>query len=234
MNFEDWMLHRGLSKSSVDKYAGAIQGPLSAWAIENKLIAGPLTSFSSEVAFRDVALKIRALEIFRQRNEKGHNMYSSALSKFTEYLAEGYGNDVESDISAIMDDEGLNKTERVDLVKSRIGQGTFRQKLLLYWQACAVTGYRDTGLLVASHIKPWRECTSVERLDPYNGLLLTPNLDKAFDAGLVTFNKKGPIALSPLLTDPGKLGITTNMRVELTAKHEPFMSFHRDAVFRST
>lgn len=234
MNFEDWMLHRGLRKSSVDKYAGAIQGPLSAWAIENKLIAGPLTSFSSEVAFRDVALKIRALEIFRQRNEKGHNMYSSALSKFTEYLAEGYGNDVESDISAIMDDEGLNKTERVDLVKSRIGQGTFRQKLLLYWQACAVTGYRDTGLLVASHIKPWRECTSVERLDPYNGLLLTPNLDKAFDAGLVTFNKKGPIALSPLLTDPGKLGITTNMRVELTAKHEPFMSFHRDAVFRST
>jgi putative restriction endonuclease len=233
MNFEDWMLHRGLSKSSVDKYAGAIRGPISTWAIEHKLVAGPLISFNSEAAFREVALQIRTLEIFQQRDGKGRNMYSSALNKFTEYLAEGHGNDAATDIDAILENEGLSTTERVDLVMSRIGQGAFRQKLLTYWQACAVTGYRDTGLLVASHIKPWRDCTSSERLNPYNGLLLTPNLDKAFDSGLVTFTKKGPIALSPLLTEPEKLGITPAMRVELTAQHEPFMSFHRDAVFRS-
>ncbi len=233
MNFEDWMLHRGLSKSSVEKYSSAIRGPMSAWAIQHKLAAGPLTSFNSEAAFREIALQIRALEIFQQRDGKGRNMYSSALNKFTEYLAEGHGNDAASDIDAILEDDGLSKKERVDLVMSRIGQGAFRQKLLTYWQACAVTGYRDTGLLVASHIKPWRDCTSAERLNPYNGLLLTPNLDKAFDSGLVTFTKKGPIALSPLLTEPGKLGITASMRVELTAQHEPFMSFHRDAVFRS-
>lgn len=233
MNFEDWMLHRGLSKSSVEKYSSAIRGPMSAWAIQHKLAAGPLTSFNSEAAFREIALQIRALEIFQQRDGKGRNMYSSALNKFTEYLAEGHGNDAASDIDAILEDDGLSKTERVDLVMSRIGQGAFRQKLLTYWLACAVTGYRDTGLLVASHIKPWRDCTSAERLNPYNGLLLTPNLDKAFDSGLVTFTKKGPIALSPLLTEPGKLGITASMRVELTAQHEPFMSFHRDAVFRS-
>ncbi|MDP3810484.1 MAG: HNH endonuclease signature motif containing protein [Hydrogenophaga sp.] len=232
MNFEDWMLHRGLSKSSVEKYANAIRGPMSAWAIEHKLVAGPLTSFNSEAAFREVALQIRALEIFQQRDGKGRNMYSSALNKFTEYLAEGHGNDAAVDIDVILEDDGLSKTERVDLVMSRIGQGKFRQKLLTYWQACAVTGYRDTGLLVASHIKPWRDCTSAERLNLYNGLLLTPNLDKAFDSGLVTFTKKGPIALSPLLTEPGKFGITAAMRVELTAQHEPFMSFHRDAVFR--
>ncbi|MES2841287.1 MAG: HNH endonuclease [Pseudomonadota bacterium] len=233
MNFEDWMLHRGLSKSSVENYSSAIRGPMSAWAIQHKLAAGPLTSFNSEAAFREIALQIRALEIFQQRDGKGRNMYSSALNKFTEYLAEGHGTDAASDIDAILEDDGLSKTERVDLVMSRIGQGAFRQKLLTYWQACAVTGYRDTGLLVASHIKPWRDCTSAERLNPYNGLLLTPNLDKAFDSGLVTFTKKGPIALSPLLTEPGKLGITASMRVELTAQHEPFMSFHRDAVFRS-
>jgi putative restriction endonuclease len=233
MNFEDWMLHRGLSKSSVEKYAGTIRGPISAWAIEHKLVAGPLISFNSESEFRKVALQIRALDIFQQRDGKGRNMYSSALNKFTEYLAEAHGNDAATDIDAILEDESLSKTERVDLVMSRIGQGAFRQKLLTYWQACAVTGYRDTGLLVASHIKPWRDCTSSERLNPYNGLLLTPNLDKAFDSGLVTFTKKGPIALSPLLTEPESLGITPAMRVELTAQHEPFMSFHRDAVFRS-
>ncbi|MDZ4397644.1 HNH endonuclease signature motif containing protein [Hydrogenophaga sp.] len=233
MNFEDWMLHRGLSKSSAEKYASAIRGPMSAWAIENKLVEGPLTSFNCEAAFREVAVQIRALEIFQQRDGKGRNMYSSALNKFTEYLAEGHGNDAASDIDAILEDEGLSKTERVDLVMSRIGQGAFRQKLLNYWQACAVTGYRDTGLLVASHIKPWRDCTSAERLNPYNGLLLTPNLDKAFDTGLVTFLRQGPIAISPLLTEPEKLGITPVMRVELTAQHEPFMSFHRDTVFLS-
>lgn len=84
MNFEDWMLHRGLSKSSVEKYAGAIRGPMSAWAIEHKLVAGPLTSFNSEAAFREVALRIRTLAIFQLRNEKGRNMYSGALNKFTE------------------------------------------------------------------------------------------------------------------------------------------------------
>lgn len=233
MNFEDWMLHRGLSKSSADKYAGALQGPISAWAIEHHLVAGPLTSFNSETAFREVAVQIRALEIFQQRDGKGRNMYSSALNKFAEYLAEGHDNCAESDIDAILEDGGLSKTERVDLVLSRIGQGVFRQKLLNHWQACSVTGYRDTSLLVASHIKPWRMCTSGERLNPFNGLLLTPNLDKVFDSGLITFTRQGPIALSPLLTEPEKFGITASMRVDLTAQHEPFMSFHRDAVFRS-
>ena len=233
MNFEDWMIHRGLSKSSAEKYASAIRGPMSAWAIEHKLVAGPLTSFNNEAEFREVALRIRALEIFQQRDGKGRNMYSSALNKFTDFLAEGHGNDAMRDIDAILNDRDVSQTERMDLVMSRIGQGTFRQKLLTYWQACSVTGYRDTSLLVASHIKPWRNCTSTERLDLFNGLSLTPNLDKAFDAGLVTFSEKGPIALSPLLTEPEKLGISTAMLVELTEKHEPFMSFHREAVFRS-
>jgi putative restriction endonuclease len=232
MNFADWMLHRGLSQSSVDKYVGAIQGPISSWAIENQLTAGPLTSFTSQAAFIEMALKIRSLPVFQERNERGHHMYSSALAKFSEYLSEGYGNDVELDIDAILDDDKLSKTERRDLVKCRIGQGTFRQKLVAYWNGCAVTAFKDINLLVASHIKPWRASSNAERLNPFNGLLLTPNLDKAFDSGLITFKADGSISLSPLLTEPEKLGIDAHMRVVLSAKHEPFMSFHRVSVFR--
>ena len=232
MNFSDWMLHRGLSQSSADKYVGAIQGPISSWAIENQLTAGPLTSFTSQAAFIVVALKIRSLPVFLERNERGHHMYSSALAKFGEYLSEGYGSDVESDIDVILDDEKLSKTERRDLVKCRIGQGTFRQKLISYWNGCAVTDFKDINLLVASHIKPWRSSSNAERLDPFNGLLLTPNLDKAFDAGLITFEADGAISLSPLLTEPEKLGITAHMRVALSVKHGPFMKFHRESVFR--
>lgn len=232
MNFEDWLLHRGLSTSSTEKYVGAIQGPLSSWAIEGGITAGPLTAFTNPTAFNDVASQIRSLPIFLERNERGHNMYSSAITKFAEYLGEGFGSDVEADIDAILNDTNLSKTERLNLVKSRIGQGTFRQKLLKYWKTCAATGFKDTSMLVASHIKPWRACSNEERLDPFNGLLLTPNLDKAFDAGFITFAPNGSVSLSPLLTEPEKLGITTDLRVQLIGPHEQFMSFHRTIVFR--
>ncbi len=233
MIFEEWMLHRGLSPSSANKYVGAIQGPLSQWAIESGIMAGPLTSLTSLTAFNEISSKIRLLPIFQERNERGHNMYSSALVKFAEYLVEGFAGDVETDIDTILDDTAVSPTERQDLVKCRIGQGTFRQKLIAYWKACAVTGYRDTGLLVASHIKPWRACTSAERLNPFNGLLLTPNLDRAFDAGLITFGQDGLISLSPLLSSPRQMGIETDMRVTLATQHEPFLAFHRTSVFRS-
>ena len=89
------------------------------------------------------------LPIFQERNKLGKHMYSCALSAYSEYLAEGFGNDLEFDIDSILEENDLSKTERINLVKSRIGQGTFRQKLVSYWSACAVTGIKDTSLLVA-------------------------------------------------------------------------------------
>ena len=50
-------------------------------------------------------------------------------------------------------------------------------------------------LLRASHIKPWRAASGAERLDKFNGLLLTPNLDLAFDQGLISFDDHGQILL---------------------------------------
>ena len=181
MTFEDWMHHRGLSPSSVKKYEGAIRGPMSEWAMDSGLTQGPLTSLISQSALEKIAPKIRALPIYKERNERGHHMYSSALSKFSEYLSEGYNSDIESDIDDILRATDIGETEKSNLVKSRIGQGIFRQKLASYWNSCAITGFKDMSLLVASHIKPWRASTNSERLDPFNGFLLTPNLDKAFD-----------------------------------------------------
>ena len=234
MTFEDWMYHRGLSSSSVKKYEGAVRGVMSEWAIDNGLLDGPLTSLTSRSSFEAIAFKIRTLPIYQERNERGHSMYNSALSKFSEYLSEGYESDIESDIDSILSTVDISETEKSNLVKSRIGQGCFRQKLVAYWKECAVTGFKDTNLLVASHIKPWRTSNNTERLDQFNGLLLIPNLDKAFDSGLITFDAEGHIKLSPLLTEPEKLGITLKMRVSLVSQHEPFMTFHRTMVYRAT
>ena len=52
------------------------------------------------------------------------------------------------------------------------------------------------ALLVASHIKPWRDADNIERLDQYNGFLLLPNLDKVFDLGFITFRATGEIIVS--------------------------------------
>src|SRR5260370_7682811 len=43
-------------------------------------------------------------------------------------------------------------------------------------------------MLVAGHIKPWKDSTPSERLDPLNGLAACPAHDVAFDTGLLSVN----------------------------------------------
>ena len=234
MIFEDWMLHKDLSASTALKYDGAIKGSLTEWGMDNGLLEGPLTAIRSRTQFESIAKQIRELPIFQERNERGHNMYSSALLKYAEYLSEGFDSDIESDLEAIITDPNISSTEKSSLVKARIGQGTFRQRLIGLWGGCSVTGFKDTNLLVASHIKPWRASSNAERLDKFNGLLLIPNLDKAFDAGLVTFEQDGQIRISPQLSEPDKLGIEPGLRVVLKPENEIYIAFHRAEVFRCT
>lgn len=84
----------------------------------------------------------------------------------------------------------VNETEKKALSKSRIGQGKFRTRLKIFWKnSCAVTCCSTVNLLRASHIKPWQDSTNKKRLDEFNRVLLTPNLDAAFDYGLVSFKR---------------------------------------------
>lgn len=92
------------------------------------------------------------------------------------------------------------ETERETLIKARVGQGTFRTDVIALWGSCAVTGCSLSEILVASHLVPWAACaTNRERLDPFNALLLTPNLDKLIDRCLIAFNDDGSILLSKKL-----------------------------------
>jgi hypothetical protein len=133
----------------------------------------------------------------------------------------------------------LPETERQALILSRVGQGAFRQAVVAHWQACAVTGASCIPLLRASHIKPWRDATNAERLDPSNGLLLSPSLDAAFDAGYITFDGGGRIVLSGAIAgQPAfQLYITPKLRINsklLTPGHLPYLQHHRDKVFLGT
>src|SRR5207247_7464799 len=80
-------------------------------------------------------------------------------------------------------------TEYISTVKVRRGQQFFRQTVLnAYGVRCCISGINVPRLLVASHIKPWRDFPD-ERLEPSNGLCLSSLHDAAFDNGLITLDK---------------------------------------------
>ncbi len=128
-------------------------------------------------------------------------------------------------------------TEAQRLVVQRVGQDLFRGGLLDYWEGrCAVTGLAVTGLLRASHIKPWAACTAdAQRLDVFNGLLLAPQWDAAFDGGWVTVAEDGAVVLSTALDAAARraLGLDTGATVRrLEARHHPYLAWHRARVWR--
>lgn len=127
------------------------------------------------------------------------------------------------------------KTNKKTLTEVRIGQQDFRKRLLKYWKTCAVTGCTVDGLLRASHIKPWSIAHSNERLDLFNGLLLVPNLDALFDAGLIAFDEAGRVMVSSSLPVDSydALGLTQNMSLrKFNTAHLPYLAFHREHIFK--
>ncbi|WMW80117.1 HNH endonuclease signature motif containing protein [Undibacterium cyanobacteriorum] len=127
--------------------------------------------------------------------------------------------------------DGVPETTRKSIVDARLGQGVFRENLIKYWESCAVTDCTVHKLLRASHIKPWRVADNSERLDKFNGLLLSPNLDLAFDQDLISFDDKGNILIKSDILDREsllKLGISENMKLRrCEAQHKIYLSEHR-------
>lgn len=75
--------------------------------------------------------------------------------------------------------------------KARMNQNIFRRRVLVeYNETCCITGIRSSELLIASHIKPWKDSNDIEKIDFHNGLCLNPLHDKAFDKGLMTIDPK--------------------------------------------
>ncbi|PYG79884.1 MULTISPECIES: HNH endonuclease [unclassified Pseudomonas] len=128
----------------------------------------------------------------------------------------------------------LAATEREQLVRSRVGQGTFRLQVLDREKSCRLTGVSDKRFLIASHIKPWKDCSNLERLDGNNGLMLAPHVDKLFDRGWITFLDDGEL----LVADPAKevvsaWGLASGMNVgDFTVEQRGYLSYHRSEVYK--
>lgn len=131
-------------------------------------------------------------------------------------------------------------TEGNTAKKIRIIQTKFREDLIKYWAGkCAVTGFGVRELLKASHIKPWKDCKDnkgIERRDKFNGLLLAPGLDSAFDKGYITFRDiDGSMLISEDLSKNNKelLGIVAEYPKlsKLDDKHKVYLRYHINHIY---
>jgi hypothetical protein len=130
----------------------------------------------------------------------------------------------------------INLTQKKQLILARRGQGIFRNSVSMISTKCRVTGISDKRFLVASHIKPWRLSSDVERLDGYNGLLLAPHADKLFDGGWLTFTLDGSLKRSVHLPagvwDAWGLSAYSDKN-PFAPEYAKYLQYHQKEVFKS-
>ena len=127
-----------------------------------------------------------------------------------------------------------NVTERQGLVTSRVGQGAYRKRIIHRWEyECAVTGFTSPEILIASHIKPWRESNDDERLDVNNGILLSPVYDALFDKHFISFENSGQIILSDQIDTSAyrKIGVTGMESIKKLSEYNHYFLDHHREVF---
>jgi hypothetical protein len=159
--------------------------------------------------------------------DRGASIQSSGLEETTAASEE----QVET---AIRNRTDLTETEKLQLVKARRGQGLYRKNLEGFERACRLTGVSDLRHLRASHIKPWRASTSVQKLDGNNGLLLSPHVDHLFDWGFISFNDDGTLLVAECFDREilRRWGIASSCpQVPFRQEQLGYLAFHREFVF---
>jgi HNH endonuclease len=139
------------------------------------------------------------------------------------------------DIEEIERRKDIDESRRKQLIDARRGQGAFRRDLFGKWGGCSVTGCTVIEVLRASHIKPWRDASDDERLDPNNGLLLIATLDALFDRGLVSFENNGDMIVSSILQDDARLTLLPkkcSLLREPSEQQRAYLDRHRKDIFR--
>lgn len=146
---------------------------------------------------RDLALpQISEFKIIRKPMPENYNFYFE--TKFSVKNKDFFDHNSQYLISQNIEDlkkryvEGSLEYEK--FIKARNGQGYFKEQILKRMDCCMITGSKE--ILEAAHIKPWAKANDQEKIDGFNGMLLTPNCHKLFDKGFICFQNDGSIKKS--------------------------------------
>jgi hypothetical protein len=158
--------------------------------------------------------------------------------QITDELAPTIDEDLDDSIQYEIFAKGIQgDLEKVQLTKARRGQGIFRTNVRLIEHRCRLTGVDNIKHLRASHIKPWKASSDLEKIDGHNGLLLSPHVDHLFDRGFITFRNSGDLLISKELSsavlDKWSLNSIENVG-EFNSKQSEYLDFHREVVFRAS
>jgi hypothetical protein len=225
----------GRHKCAVCAYAEGLKSAVG------KRFAGPAEECDQRhgVAPRDMLIALPESQAGIERHKCAYQAFEegkkAGLALGDEATSEAEAAD-EQEVERVLARSDIDKTEKEQLVKARLGQGAFRANVALLASTCRMTGIGDARFLIASHIKPWRDSSDKERLDGYNGLFLAPHADLLFDRGWVTFESDGNVAKSPHLPQgvweawkfEAKLP-----RVPFDARYHPYLRHHNEKVFRA-
>lgn len=131
--------------------------------------------------------------------------------------------------------------EKETIIKQRVNQSFFRSAVLASYNCkCCITGLPFSDMLIASHIKPWKDSTDSEKTNPRNGLCLNALHDKAFDKGYITVKPNGQILISKDLKQNNSDIVKDyflcydGKMIHLPEKFLPdkvFLEYHNDVIF---
>lgn len=160
--------------------------------------------------------------------ENDSNTYQILVGSTNKNISEN------SSILKIEQRNDIGETEKLRLIKSRVGQGVYRKNLIKVEDKCRVTGLSDLDYLIASHIKPWAHSNDNEKLDGNNGLLLSPHIDKLFDNGYISFSNDGSMLISTRLNTDVLTIWNVNKVLNIggfNKKQEEYLEYHRTNIF---
>lgn len=187
--------------------------------------------------FRRIALPIITyISILKLEDENGgHSFYFRPTLEYS-YNPYYHPAVIKQEETAV-EEEPITESKKIQIKLSRIGQGKYRQDLLDESSECIITRVNDERILIAGHIKPWTISENRERIDHYNGLLLTPTYDRLFGQGFISFTDDGEILISPYISPLNikKLSLIHKKKYNIPeiAKRKKYLEYHRTLIFKN-
>lgn len=184
---------------------------------------------------RELSLpNITYISILKLRNSQNSIEYYFRL--FVDYFGEVEHPESIRKQQENIENSSISEKQKVDYRKARLGQGKYRIKLLESCPVCPITLVSDDRILIASHIKPWSQSSEKEKMDPMNGLMLTPTFDYLFDRGFLSFTEDKKSILSPFLSNMTykKIGISDgkNFPHLPIEGREHYLNYHRSNILK--
>lgn len=224
-----------LSDRTVEHYTYGLK-IVSEDMLREGVITKPLMDMDSIELDLAIAL-IYKNPFFKNKDKVGKRMYSNALKHYRLFVMAIIGErNPKTEIEKVEEDTKLTITEKETIIKARVGQGLYREKLLRkYNSRCIITNINMPALLVASHIKPWAASTNFERISEDNGFLLSSTYDRLFDQGFISFQDDGRLLVSSMISNDNakilELDKSKKYDIKFVPSMEEFMQYHRDTIF---